>query len=162
MISKRSILFSVLAALLVLSITLSACQPAEAPVEAPAAEPTQAPAAEPTQAPAEQPAEEKVFKLGVLGPFTGPSARTGDEFKQSTLMAFDAIDYKIGDYKIELVWIDEQSDPAKTSQAYEQAAVQDGVQAGVLNWHSSDAVAAINHAKYKIPHTRLRRHRSRQ
>ena len=154
MISKRSILFTVLATLLVLSLTLSACQPAaEAPAEEPAAAPTEASAAEPTEAPAEQPAEEQVFKLGVLGPFTGPSARTGDEFKQSTIMALEAVDYKVGPYKIEVVWIDEQSDPAKTSQAYEQEAVQDGVQAGVLNWHSSDAVAAMEiTAKYKIPH----------
>jgi branched-chain amino acid transport system substrate-binding protein len=154
--SKRSKLYTLFAVLLGLSIILSACgAPA---TEAPApAEPTQAPAEQPTQAPAEQPteapAEEQVFKLGVLGPFTGPSAQVGDEFKQSTKMALEAVDYKVGPYKIEVVWIDEQSDPAKTSQAYEQAAVQDGVQAGVLNWHSSDAVSAMEiTAKYKIPH----------
>jgi branched-chain amino acid transport system substrate-binding protein len=96
---------------------------------------------------------EKVFKLGVLGPFSGPSARTGDEFKTSANMAFEAIDYKIGDYKIELVWIDSQSDPAKASQAYEQAVVQDGIEAGIINWHSSVAVSCMEvTAKHKVPH----------
>src|SRR5512146_2480755 len=101
MLSKRSSLFTVLAMLLVLSLTLGACQPAA--TEAPAEQPTQAPAVQatqaPTEAPTQAPAEEKVFKLGVLGPFTGPSAQVGDEFKQSTKMALDAINYKIGDYK---------------------------------------------------------------
>ncbi|MEJ2628116.1 MAG: ABC transporter substrate-binding protein [bacterium] len=98
-------------------------------------------------------AQEKVFKLGILGPFSGPSARTGEEFKGSATMAFDAINWKIGEYKIEPVWIDSQSDPAKATQAYEQAVVQDGIQAGILNWHSSVAVACMEvTAKYKVPH----------
>ncbi len=101
----------------------------------------------------EEPAEEKVFKLGVLGPFSGPSARTGDEFKGAVEMAFDAIDWKIGDYTIEPVWVDSQSDPAKASQAYEQAVVQDGIQAGLINWHSSVAVSCMEvAAKHQIPH----------
>jgi branched-chain amino acid transport system substrate-binding protein len=98
-------------------------------------------------------AQEKVFKLGILGPFSGPSARTGEEFKGSANMAFDAINWQIGDYKIEPVWIDSQSDPAKATQAYEQAVVQNGIQAGILNWHSSVAVACMEvTAKYKVPH----------
>lgn len=51
------------------------------------------------------------------------------------------------------MWIDSQSDPAKASQAYEQAVVQDGIQAGILNWHRSVAVACMEvTAKHKIPH----------
>ncbi len=97
--------------------------------------------------------EGKTFTLGVLGPFSGPSARTGEEFKGSVNMAFDAVDWKIGDYAIKVVWIDSQSDPAKATQAYEQAVVQDGIQAGILNWHSSVAVACMEvTAKYKLPH----------
>ena len=65
----------------------------------------------------------------------------------------EAINYTIGDYKIEPVWIDDQSDPAKGTAAYEQAIVQDKIQAGVLNWNSSVAVALMElTAKYKIPH----------
>ena len=66
-------------------------------------------------APAEpsEPAEEAtdVLKLGVLGPFSGPSARTGDEFKAAVNMAFDAIGWQIGKYKIEPVWIRYASAP---------------------------------------------------
>jgi branched-chain amino acid transport system substrate-binding protein len=98
-------------------------------------------------------AEEKVFKLGVLGPFSGPSARNGEEFKSSVKMALDAVDYQIGDYTIEPIWVDSQSDPAKGAQAYEQAIVQDGVQTMIINWHSSVAVSCMDiAAKHKVPH----------
>ena len=118
-----------------------------------AAEPTAAPqAAAPTEAP-KAAAPGKVFKLGVDGPFSGPGAKNGEEFKRSFQMAMEAINYTIGDYKIEPVWIDDQSDPAKGTAAYEQAIVQDKIQAGVLNWNSSVAVALMElTAKYKIPH----------
>lgn len=98
-------------------------------------------------------AEAKVFKVGVLGPFTGPSARTGEEFKTSAEMALEKINYQIGDYTIEIVWVDSQSDPEKATRAYEEAIVQNGIQAGVLNWHSSVAVAVMEvTAKHQVPH----------
>jgi branched-chain amino acid transport system substrate-binding protein len=101
---------------------------------------------------AEEP-EEEVFKLGVLGPFSGPSAQTGKQFKGGATIALEGYDYKIGHYTIEPVWIDSQSDPAKASQAYEQAVVQEGIQAGALNWHSSVAVAVMEvTAKHQVPH----------
>ncbi len=107
----------------------------------------------PSQGEIEEQSEQKVFKVGVLGPFTGPSERTGEEFKISTEMAFEAIDYTIGDYTIELVWIDSQSDPDKAAQAYQKAILEDGIQAGVLNWHSDVAVAAMEvTAEHQIPH----------
>ncbi|MBM2849943.1 MAG: putative periplasmic binding protein [Anaerolineales bacterium] len=106
-----------------------------------------------TAAPTSAPAAEKVIKIGVEGPFTGPSARTGEEFKGSVQMAFEAINYKVGDYKIELVWIDDQSDPEKGTRAYEEAVVGQGIIAGFLGWHSSVAVAQMEvTAKHKIPH----------
>jgi len=108
-------------------------------------------AVEPTAPEPEEATE--TFKLGILGPFSGPSARTGEEFKASATTALEEIDYQIGKYKIEPVWIDSQSDPAKASQAYEQAVVQDGIQAGILNWHSSVAVSCMEiTAKHKVPH----------
>lgn len=136
-----------LAISLVLTLVLAACAPQATPA------PTQPPAAA-TEAPTQPPAAEtKVLKIGVLGPFSGPAARTGQELKDSAQMALEEINYRIGDYKLEPVWIDSQSDPAKASQAYEQAAVQDGIQVGVLGWHSSVAVACMEiTAKYKIPH----------
>ena len=122
----------------------------------PAPDPTEKPPAEaPTDAAPAAPAEEttEVFKLGVLAPLSGPSARTGDEFRMAATMALDAIDWQIGKYKIEPVWVDSQSDPAKGAQAYEQAIVQNGMQAAILNWHSSVAVSCMEiAAKYKVPH----------
>ncbi len=128
-------------------------QPTTAPVAAPTAIPA---AAEPATAPAPTPepaaAEATIFKLGVEGPFSGPSARYGEEFKDAFNMAMDEINWQIGDYKIVPVWIDDQSDPGKGTQAYEQA-IAEGIQAGLLDWHSSVAVALMEVvAKHKIPH----------
>lgn len=107
---------------------------------------------EPTKPSETKEAAEDVFKLGIMGPFTGPSESTGKEFKGAATMAFDAINWQIGQYRIEPVWIDSQSDPDKATQAYQQA-VQEGIQAGVLNWHSSVALACMEvAAEHKIPH----------
>jgi branched-chain amino acid transport system substrate-binding protein len=141
-----------------MALSFVGCAQPAAPVP-PAADPTAAPAQaatvpaeQPTTAPA-QAMDTEVFKLGILGPFSGPAARTGEEFKGAATMAFDNIDWQIGHYKIEPVWIDSQSDPAKSAQAYEQAVVQDGIKAGILNWHSSVAVSCMEiTAKHKVPH----------
>jgi len=93
------------------------------------------------------------IKLGISGPFTGPNALTGEEIKNGITMAFDAVGWKIGPYTVEPVYIDDQSDPAKGTQAYEQAASADKIVAGLLGWHSSVAAAQMEvTAKYKIPH----------
>ncbi|GAB4262772.1 MAG: hypothetical protein Kow0092_13250 [Deferrisomatales bacterium] len=98
-------------------------------------------------------AGEKVLKVGVLAPFTGPSAKTGEEFKGAVSMAFEKVGYRIGDYRIELVWIDSQSDPAKAASAYAEAVEAKGIEVGMLNWHSSVAVSVMDvAAQYKIPH----------
>ncbi len=96
---------------------------------------------------------DKVLKIGIMGPFTGPSAKTGDEFKGAVTLALEKIDYMIGDYKVEPVWIDSQSDPAKATSAYAEAVESKGIQAGVLNWHSSVAAAVMDvTAQYKVHH----------
>ena len=98
-------------------------------------------------------AADKVLPVGILGPFTGPSAQTGKEFRASVEMELEYIDYTVGDYKIEPVWVDSQSDPAKASGAYAEAVEGKGIQAGVLNWHSSVAIAVMDvAAQYKVPH----------
>jgi branched-chain amino acid transport system substrate-binding protein len=98
-------------------------------------------------------AQSKTFKVGVVGPFTGPAAKTGEEFRASAETAFDKINYQIGDYKIELVWIDSQSDPAKASNAYTEAIEKHGIGASFANWHSSVSLATMDiSAQYKIPH----------
>ena len=96
---------------------------------------------------------EKVFKVGVVGPFTGPSAKNGTEIKNSASMAMERVGNKIGDYRIELVWIDSQSDPAKAASAYEEAIQSKGIDAALQDYHSSTSVALMDlAAKYKIPH----------
>ena len=95
----------------------------------------------------------QTLKVGVLGPFTGPSAKNGAEFKASVEMALEKIDYMVGDYKLEIVWIDSQSDPAKAASAYAEAVERKGIVCAMQNWHSSVAVAAMDvAAQYKIPH----------
>jgi branched-chain amino acid transport system substrate-binding protein len=129
---------------------LAGCQPQTA---APAASAPAAPAASAPAAAAPAAAVAKVLRVGVEGPFTGPIARTGDEFKAAVKEAFEAIDYKIGDYAVELVWIDDQSDVEKGTQAYEQAVVQNNITCGIINWQSSIALALMEiTAKHKVPH----------
>lgn len=98
-------------------------------------------------------AQDKVFKLGILAPLTGPAAQNGTEIRDGATLAFEKIGSKIGDYKIELVSIDDQSDPAKGTNAYSEAIERKGVQAGILNWNTSVTVALLDvWAKYKVPH----------
>ena len=98
-------------------------------------------------------AQEKILRLGVEGPFTGPQAGTGAEFRIATEMALEKIDYKIGDYKVEVVWIDGLYDPAKATSAYSEAVDKQGIDVGFLNSASSVSVALMDLvATYKIPH----------
>ncbi len=95
----------------------------------------------------------KIVKIGVQGPFTGPASRVGDEFKAAIQMAFDEIGNKIGDYEVQFVWIDCESDAEKAARAYEQAIVRDKIDVGFNTWHSWVSVALMDiAAKYKMPH----------
>ncbi|MBT4076413.1 MAG: ABC transporter substrate-binding protein [Gammaproteobacteria bacterium] len=96
---------------------------------------------------------EQELNIGIMGPFTGPAAKTGAQFKGSTTLRLEAINYKVGDYKLNPIWIDSQSDPAKATAAYAEAAERYQIQVGALNWHSSVAVAVMEvTAQYKVPH----------
>lgn len=98
-------------------------------------------------------AEEKTLKVGSIAPLTGPASRVGEEFKNSITMAFDEIGWKIGDNKIEIVWIDSESDAEKAAKAYERAIVKDGIDVGYNTWHSWVSVSCMEvAAKYKMPH----------
>ncbi|MDR1049782.1 MAG: ABC transporter substrate-binding protein [Deltaproteobacteria bacterium] len=98
-------------------------------------------------------AQEKVLRVGSLGPFTGPSSRVGEEFKNSINMVFEAVDYKVGDYKIEFYWIDSESDAEKSARAYEQTVVRDKIEVGFGGWHSWVSLSCMEiAAKYQIPH----------
>jgi branched-chain amino acid transport system substrate-binding protein len=148
--------------LVALSMLLAACaQPTAAPqpaaTEAPAAV-TQAPAAA-TEAPAaatQAPAvagEEKVLKVGIVGPFTGPNALVGQGLKDIHTMAFEKINWKIGDYKIVPVWIDDESDPQKAVTAYKDALLRENIQVGLSGYHSSVTVALMDvTSEAKVPY----------
>ncbi len=94
----------------------------------------------------------QTINIGIDGPFTGTSALTGTEMKNAAQMAFDAINWQVGNYKINPVYIDDQADPAKGTAALEQAIVGQKIIAGILNWNSSVSVAEMElTAKYQIP-----------
>lgn len=94
----------------------------------------------------------QAINIGIDGPFTGPSALTGTEMKNAAQMAFDAVNWQVGNYKINPVYVDDQADPAKGTAALEQAIVGQKLVAGILNWNSSVAAADMElTAKYKIP-----------
>jgi len=96
---------------------------------------------------------EKVLKVGIMGPFTGPAAESGQSIKNSLLLKLDEAGNKVGDYKLEYIFIDSQSDPAKASNAYVEAIERKGMQVGLGGWHSSVAMACVDQAvKYKVPH----------
>jgi branched-chain amino acid transport system substrate-binding protein len=96
---------------------------------------------------------EKVLRIGALLPLTGPAARTGEEFQGAIQLAFERVGYKIGPYRVELRWIDSQSDPQKATTAYEEAVIRGRIDAGLLNWHSSVAVAVMEvTARHRVPH----------
>lgn len=149
---RRRLGFAAAVALAVAACSSTAATPAPAtPAAATPAAGTAAPAASGSTACTEPAAA--TIKVGIEGPFTGPNALTGEEMKNASSMAFDAINWKVGPYTIEPVYIDDQSDPAKGAAAYEQAAVGQKIIAGILGWHSSVAVAQMEiTAKYKIPH----------
>jgi branched-chain amino acid transport system substrate-binding protein len=151
--NKSLTLMIVLLLLAALAVACSGQQAAE-PTSPPAAAQEEPVAEEPAvEEPAESTAPAGAFTVGILGPFTGPSARTGEEFRTSAEMAFEAINYEICGTPINVVWVDSQSDPDRASRAYEEAIVRDGMQAAALNWHSSVSVAVMEiTAQHKVPH----------
>jgi hypothetical protein len=66
---------------------------------------------EPEQAGRSVARAEGVLQVGVLGPSTEPSESMSNEFKYVANVAFEAVDWRIGEYRVEQVWIDSQSDP---------------------------------------------------
>jgi branched-chain amino acid transport system substrate-binding protein len=149
---RRHIGLAAVVALLVAACSSTAATQAPATPEPAASEPAASAPAASGDTGCTEPAPATI-KLGISGPFTGPNALTGEEIKNGIGMAFDAVGWKIGPYTVEPVYIDDQSDPAKGTQAYEQAASADKIVAGLLGWHSSVAVAQMEvTAKYQIPH----------
>src|SRR5690606_4644808 len=91
-------------------------------------------------------------KIGCLAPFTGPSSRTGENIRQATMMAIEdaraegevplTIDGEKRD--IEIVLVDDQSDPEKGVRALRDAVSREGVEFMINGWHSSVAMATMD------------------
>lgn len=96
---------------------------------------------------------EQVLTVGVLGPYTGAGAQVGKQFKDVCAMRFEEIDYKVGPYKINLKYIDDESNPEKATRSYEEAIVRDKIDCGLLGWNSEVSLAIMDTAaKYQLPH----------
>ena len=124
-------LFTIASILMIVSMLLAAC--------------AQTPAAT-TEAP-------KVIKIGLIAPYTGPNSRVGDEMKAIHETAFGEINWEVCGYKIEPVYIDDESDPEKAVRAFKDAVLKENIQAATGGYHSSVTVALMDPlAENKIPY----------
>ena len=165
---KNGIALQIVPALLVLALLLTACgAPATATTVIPETGPTEAPATEApvTEAPATeaatQPAAElpETIKVGVVVPLTGRYAAGGDQVRNGYELAVEDIN-KAGGVEVqgtklplELVILDDESDPTKTVQHMETLYSEDHVVA-YLGGFGSDlhAAAAAIAEKNKVPY----------
>jgi branched-chain amino acid transport system substrate-binding protein len=153
----RKISFKIFPALFVFVLILAACAPAATPTQAPSAPPTEAV----TEAPTEQPAMElpDTIKVGVVVPLTGRYAAGGDQVRNGYLLAVEDINaaggVEIGGQKVplELVILDDESDPTKTVQHMETLNA-DGDIVAYLGGFGSDlhAAAAAIAEKNQVPY----------
>ena len=96
---------------------------------------------------------ERQISIGVLVPQTGSDAQVGANMRAAVELAMQQINYRAGDYRLVLHWIDEGADPMRATSNYERAIVADHIQVGFLGWRSDAAVALMPVvARYKIPH----------
>jgi len=156
--TSNAVALRILPILVVLALILAACAPAatEAPpaTEAPA---TEAPA---TEAPATEPPMElpDTIKVGVVVPLTGRYAAGGDQVRNGYVLAAEDINaaggVDIGGQKVplELIILDDESDPTKTVQHMETL-YSDGV-VTYLGGFGSDlhAAAAAIAEKNQVPY----------
>jgi branched-chain amino acid transport system substrate-binding protein len=112
-----------------------------------------APKAETEITPSKQISDKKEINIGVVGPFTGPNSKAGQEIHDVNQMVFDEAGGMIGDYKVNLVWINDQSDPQKAVTAFKDAILSKDIQAGLSGYHSSVTMALMDATyQYKIPY----------
>jgi branched-chain amino acid transport system substrate-binding protein len=83
------------------------------------------------------------IKVGVIGPFSGPFAVQGKNFKAG-IDAYQALNGKtVGDHTVEIVYRDlPAADPAKSAALSQELAVQEGVQYLAGYYFTPDAMAA--------------------
>jgi len=161
--TARRIGLKIFPALLVFILVLAACAPAATEAPPPATEEvaTEAPATEaPTEAPTEPPVElPDTIKVGVVVPLTGRYAAGGDQVRNGYVLAVEDINaaggVEISGQKVplELVILDDESDPTKTVQHMETLNADEDIVA-YLGGFGSDlhAAAASIAEKNKVPY----------
>lgn len=91
--------------------------------------------------------QEKIIKIGLIAPLTGPLSYGGNDMKQGALLAVEEINsqggIKVGDtyYKIELIIEDDDGNPSKATQVMQKLITQDNVFAIVGSYSSSVTLA---------------------
>ena len=92
------------------------------------------------------------IKIGILAPFTGPAARTGEQFKDAYVMLLEdtrasgELPVKVDgtERDIEFIWVDSESSPEKGVKAVQRAIQRDGIEILAGGWHSSVGLAVID------------------
>ncbi|HHV72645.1 MAG TPA: branched-chain amino acid ABC transporter substrate-binding protein [Clostridia bacterium] len=95
----------------------------------------------------------KTVKIAYIGPITGPNAAIGIGMKNSAQLAIDQAN-KSGKlpYKLELVVLDDVSDPAQAVNAVNKAASDPDIVAAVAHFNSGCALATVHtFNKYQLP-----------
>ncbi|MEM0235906.1 ABC transporter substrate-binding protein [Thermofilum sp.] len=91
--------------------------------------------------------EEKVIKIGLIAPLTGPLSYGGNDMRQGAILAVEEINakggIKIGNtyYKIDLIIEDDEGNPTKATQVVQKLITQDKVFAIVGSYSSSVTLA---------------------
>ena len=96
-----------------------------------------------------------VLKIGILIPLTGPSAVTGDHSKRGAILAAEEINAAGGvlGRKIELVFADDESNPAVGVAAAERLITRDQVEILGGTYNSNVCLAVMDVAsKYRVPY----------
>ncbi|MGC8949443.1 MAG: ABC transporter substrate-binding protein [Thermoprotei archaeon] len=93
------------------------------------------------------PTEEKILKIGLIAPLTGPLSYGGNDMKQGAILAVEEINskggIKVGNtyYKIQLIVEDDEGNPTKATQVVQKLITQDNVFAIVGSYSSSVTLA---------------------
>jgi branched-chain amino acid transport system substrate-binding protein len=108
------------------------------------------------------PVKEKVIKIGVSTPLSGPSAYAGDQQRKGAILAAEEINaaggikLKDGFYKIELIIADDESKPEVGVSVFERFVTQENVQIVIGQVNTPVALAVMDvSAKYKVPYISL-------
>jgi len=99
-------------------------------------------------------APEEEIRIGVIGPFTGPFSRTGEEMKRASLLAVKQVNEKggINGKPVKVFFGDDESKPEVGASAAEKLIVRDKVHGIAGSYHSSVTLAVMDViAEYKIP-----------